>query len=169
MNEASVMMIGASEVPMIEADVVEHVRALRRAGWGVKRTARDLGLSRNTVRKYRDETVPIGLQTRPAARSLTEAQSERAAALYTTTAAWSAVVVRDLLEEESVAVALRTMQRGLPPLRQARQAAEAATTRFETAPGEQLQVDFGERKLIIGGVLMTVYFFVATLGFSRRL
>ena len=65
-NEAGVVMISASEVPMIEADVVEHVRALRRAGWGVKRTARELGRSRHTVRKYRDETVPIGLQTRPA-------------------------------------------------------------------------------------------------------
>lgn len=38
-------------------DVVQQIRTLRRLGWSVKRTARELGLSRNSVRKYRDEAV----------------------------------------------------------------------------------------------------------------
>jgi transposase len=41
--------------------------------------------------------------------------------------------------------------------------------RFETRPGEQLQIDFGERRVEIGGVSVKVFFFVATLGYSRRL
>jgi transposase len=41
--------------------------------------------------------------------------------------------------------------------------------RFETRPGEQLQIDFGERRVEIGGVTTKVFFFVATLGYSRRL
>jgi transposase len=32
-----------------------------------------------------------------------------------------------------------------------------------------MQIDFGERRVVIGGQQMTVYFFVATLGFSRRI
>ncbi len=40
--------------------------------------------------------------------------------------------------------------------------------RFETAPGEQLQIDFGERKVLIAGLAEKLYFFVATLGYSRR-
>jgi integrase-like protein len=36
-------------------------------------------------------------------------------------------------------------------------------------PGEQLQIDFGERRVEIGGVAVKVFFFVATLGYSRRL
>lgn len=169
MGQTESGIIGTSEVTMIEVDVVQQIRTLRRLGWSVKRTARELGLSRNSVRKYRDEAVAVGAQLRPSARALTEEQVEHAVALFETTAAGNAVVVRDLLAEESVDVSLRTVQRHLSPVRQARRAAEAATTRFETAPGEQLQIDFGERKVSLGGVLLTVYFFVATLGFSRRL
>jgi len=44
-----------------------------------------------------------------------------------------------------------------------------ATARFETGPGEQSQIDFGERFVVIAGERMKVYFFVMTLGFSRRI
>jgi len=48
-------------------------------------------------------------------------------------------------------------------------AAEArATVRFETAPGEQLQIHFGEKRVVIGGEVVRVHLFVATLGYSRR-
>jgi hypothetical protein len=41
--------------------------------------------------------------------------------------------------------------------------------RFETAPGKQLQIDFGERLVAIGISKVKVFLFVATLGYSRRL
>ena len=41
--------------------------------------------------------------------------------------------------------------------------------RFETPPGRQLQIDFGERRVTIGDENVRVYLFVATLGYSRRL
>ncbi len=41
--------------------------------------------------------------------------------------------------------------------------------RFETEPGRQLQIDFGQRRVWIGGEAVTVHLFVATLGYSRRL
>lgn len=40
--------------------------------------------------------------------------------------------------------------------------------RFETPPGKQLQIDFGERLVEIGGSKVRAYLFVATLGYSRR-
>jgi Integrase core domain len=40
--------------------------------------------------------------------------------------------------------------------------------RFETPPGRQLQIDFGELKVAIGREPIRVYLFVATLGYSRR-
>jgi transposase len=43
-----------------------------------------------------------------------------------------------------------------------------ATTPFET-PGRQLQIDFGERLVEIGGAKIKAFVFVATLGHSRRL
>jgi transposase len=48
-------------------------------------------------------------------------------------------------------------------------AAEArATVRFETPPGKQLQIDFGEKDVLIAGESTRVHLFVATLGYSRR-
>src|SRR3712207_8138969 len=44
-----------------------------------------------------------------------------------------------------------------------------ATLRFETAPGEQLQIDFGELRVPIGDEMARVFLFVATLGYSRRI
>jgi len=40
--------------------------------------------------------------------------------------------------------------------------------RFETPPGKQLQIDFGERLVEIAGSNVRTYLFVATLGYSRR-
>jgi hypothetical protein len=41
--------------------------------------------------------------------------------------------------------------------------------RFETRPGKQMQIDFGERRVEIGGEVRRAALFVATLGHSRRL
>ena len=57
----------------------------------------------------------------------------------------------------------------MQPYRQALKAEALATTRFETPPGRQLQIDFGERLVEIGGVKVKAFVFVATLGHSRRL
>jgi transposase len=81
----------------------------------------------------------------------------------------SDVVRQDLLAEKGVAVSRRTLQRAVQPYRQALKAEALATTRFETPPGRQLQIDFGERLVEIGGAKIKAFVFVATLGHSRRL
>src|SRR3954467_6056555 len=70
---------------------------------------------------------------------------------------------------KGVAVSRRTLQRAVQPYRQALKAEALATTRFETPPGRQLQIDFGERLVEIGGPKIKAFVFVATLGHSRRL
>jgi transposase len=77
--------------------------------------------------------------------------------------------VKRLLAEQDVHVPLRTLQRVLSPHRQARRSAELATIRFETAPGHQLQIDFGEKWIPIGGLRTKIHLFVAVLGYSRRI
>jgi transposase len=79
------------------------------------------------------------------------------------------VVRQDLLAEKGVAVSRRTLQRAVQPYRAALKAEALATTRFETPPGRQLQIDFGERLVEIGGAKIKTFVFVATLGHSRRL
>ena len=54
------------------------------------------------------------------------------------------------------------VQRWLKPYRAKRKWAELATVRFETAPGEQAQVDYGQLQVWIGEQPETVHLFVFT-------
>ena len=78
------------------------------------------------------------------------------------------VVRQDLAREHGIAVSLRTIQRACAPHRRALEAEARATVRFETPPGHQLQVDFGEVRTPVAGESGRVFLFVATLGYSRR-
>jgi len=156
-------------VPMLEPEIVSRIRLLHRLGWGTKRIAREVGAARNSVRRYLREGEAAERQERPAARTLDATQTDAARALLDGPAAGNAVVVQRLLAEQRVEVPLRTLQRTLSPHRQARRAAELATVRFETAPGYQTQIDFGEKWVGVGGRRTRVFFFVAVLGYSRRI
>ena len=156
-------------VPMLEPEIVKQIRALTALGWGKKRIARELGIARNSVRRYLREGEAAETQTRPGAWTLDAEKQAAARSLLDGPAAGNAVVVKRLLAEQDVEVPLRTLQRVLAPHRQAKRAAELATVRFETAPGHQMQIDFGEKWISIAGVRTKVHLFVAVLGYSRRI
>ncbi len=61
------------------------------------------------------------------------------------------------------------MQRALKPYRERVRASRLATPRYETKPGEQLQIDFGVKTIDIDGSAQAIHLFVATLGYSRRM
>lgn len=160
---------GTRVVPMLEPEIVERIRLLKQLRWGSKRIARELGVARNSVRRYLRGGAEVEVQARPNARTLDAAQEALARELLDGAAAGNAVVVQRLLAEREVDVPLRTLQRTLEPHRQAQRAAQLATVRFETPPGAQLQIDFGEKWVVIGGVRTKVYVFVGVLGYSRRI
>jgi transposase len=60
-------------------------------------------------------------------------------------------------------------QRLVRPYRDQRRWSELATVRFETGPGEQAQVDYGQLWVWIGLQPQKIHLFVFTLGYSRRL
>jgi transposase len=156
-------------VPMLDPEIVKQLRALAALGWGKKRIARELGIARNSVKRYLREGEAAETQTRPGAWTLDAEQQATARSLLDGPAAGNSAVVKRLLAELDVDVPLRTLQRVLAPHRQAKRAAELATVRFETAPGHQMQIDFGEKWISIGGVRTKVHLFVAVLGYSRRI
>lgn len=47
--------------------------------------------------------------------------------------------------------------------------AALATVRVEAAPGDQLQIDFGQKRLLIAGAQVRISLLVAVLSYSRRL
>ena len=79
------------------------------------------------------------------------------------------VVRQELLAEHGIAVSLRTVERAVAQLRRELAAEARATVRFETPPGRQLQIDFGECGRGDRGRGRRVFLFVATLGYSRRM
>lgn len=79
------------------------------------------------------------------------------------------MVVAELLAAEGYKVSARTLQRLTSERRRATQAATVASVRFETAPGVQMQIDFGQKLVSIGGTLVRVSLPVAVLSYSRRL
>src|SRR5262245_3404323 len=157
------------EVCMVEPEMVRRIDALKRAGFGAKRISRELGLARNTVRRYLRLEGPPKRSVRPKARRLSPVQQARAVALLEGAAEGNAVVVAEMLAGEGVRASVRTVQRALSPHRRRKVAQAMATVRFETAPGQQMQVDFGQKRVWIGDRETVVFLLVATLGYSRRL
>jgi len=153
---------------MVEPEIVRQIRALVEFGWGVRRIARELGVARGTVRRYVRGGAAAEAQERPSRRLLDDFGRGRAIELFDTIAEGNAVVVTQLLAEEGIDVDVRLVQRVLQPHRAEKRAAEAATVRFETAPGHQLQIDFGEKLVTVAGQRIRVMLFVAVLSYSRR-
>jgi transposase len=149
-------------------DEVAAMLRLKALGWGIKRIARELGCSHMTVRHYVTQGGwrPYRGRGRPRALAgLEDWLAER----FRRHAGNADVVRQELVSEKGIALSLRTVERAVAPLRQELEAQARATLRFETPPGKQLQIDFGERRVAIGGEAVKVYLFVATLGYSRRL
>ena len=153
---------------MLMPDEVAAMVGLRGLGWGAKRIAAEFGCSRNTVKRY----LGLGGWTRcrrPARAKALDGLADWLAERFRQHRGNADVVRQELLAERGIGVSLRTVERAVAPLRRELAAEARATVRFETPPGRQMQVDFGEKRVVIGGETVRVYLFVATLGHSRRL
>ena len=159
----------SAEVPMVEAEGVRRMRELAGRGWGARSIARELGLARNTVRRYVRGGPAAEEQVRPAARRLDDAARAEALSMFETTGEGNAVVVTQLLAERGIEASVRTVQRAVADRRRELRAADLASVRFETAAGRQMQIDFGERRVWIADREVKVHFLVAVLSYSRRI
>jgi len=153
---------------MLKPDVVDRIREWAADGIGVKEIARRLELARNTVRRYL-AGARVGFQERPAARRLDLDTQHEVECLFAGVAEGNAVVIQQELAARGVEIELRTLQRAVAPLRQEARARALATVRFETKPGQQMQIDFGQKTVMIAGNPVTVHLMTVVLGYSRRL
>jgi len=152
---------------MLAPQEVQKMMALSALGWGSKRIGKALGCSRNTVREYlrRGGWRPMDVQGRAGAL---EPHREWLAERLRRHRGNADVVRQDLQRELGIEVSLRTVERAVAPLRRELRAEALATIRYETAPGQQLQIDFGSTAVVVGEEAQRVHLFVATLGYSRR-
>ncbi len=167
--ERDVLVSPTTEVPVIEGEVVTAIRTLAGRGVGKKAIAREVGVAVNTVRRYLRAPIMAGQQVRPAARRLTDDCRGEARTLYEGPAGGNAVVVQRLLAERGCTISVRTIERAVADLRRTQRVAALATVRVETAPGDQLQIDFGQKRLLLAGTRVRIFLLVAVLSYSRRL
>lgn len=151
---------------MLTEEAIMEIRILSRRGMGIRAIARELGVSRNTVRKYlRGEAVDVSVQRGPG-RPRKLAAYERWLRRRVEAAApirLPATVLHREIAAMGFAGSERTVRRflaGLAPV-----AVPEPVVRFETAPGHQAQMDWSEYRL----GRRKVYAFVGVLGFSRWL
>jgi transposase len=154
---------------MIEPEIIRQIRDLAARGWGAKRIARELEVARNTVKRYLRGGPDAEVQVRPGRRCLDDDGRAEARQLYTSLAGGNAVVVARELRQRGVEASVRTVQRVVADQRRERFAADAASVRYETDPGKQMQIDFGQKVVRIGGTPTRVHLLVAVLSHSRRL
>lgn len=151
---------------MLREDIVREVLARLARGEHVKAIARALAIDKKTVKYWRRQGAwhPRVVAVRPKAIDGHAAWlGQRGPEV-----GWNARVLHRELGTQGFLGSYQQVQRALQPLRSTRQWAARATMRFETGPGEQAQIDFGQLRVWIADVATTVHLFVFTLGFSRR-
>lgn len=149
-------------------DVAAMLR-LRELGWGSRRIATELGCGRETVRRWLEVGGWRGYRRGRGRHKKLAGLEGWLAAKFRQHRGNADVLRQDLAREKGITISLRTLERSVAHMRQELLAEARATVRFETPPGRQLQVDFGELRLAIGGESGRVFLFVATLGYSRRI
>jgi transposase len=78
------------------------------------------------------------------------------------------ILYQELRRHRGYLGSYETVKRFVAPLRELQLAAEATQMRFETAPGQQSQIDWGQATVPFHSGRRTIHFFVLTLGYSRR-
>lgn len=78
------------------------------------------------------------------------------------------ILYQELRQQRGYAGSYETVKRFVQPLRAVRLQAERALVRFETPPGHQSQIDWGQARVHFRHQAVTLHVFVLTLGFSRR-
>lgn len=139
-----------------------QIRSLYQQKVPIKEIVRQTGLARNTIRKYcrSDDVVPR--------QTFLQSHQEQIREWFLLCEGHCVPLKRMILEKLKTSVQLRTLQHFCKPFRKEVKAC-AVTQRYETAPGQQLQIDFGERDVIMGGEAVRVHVFVAILSFSRKI
>lgn len=154
---------------MLNEYQVEQLHQLTDEGNGIRAVSRIMGIARKTVRRYLRGEPRKGRHS-PAWHAMEEHREEVRKLFFDCKGNCSAMhrFVSDVIGME--APGLRTLQKFCEPFRlELKQARLKKTERFETAPGHQMQIDFGEDDVQVGGENTRVHFFVAKLGYSRRI
>jgi transposase len=151
---------------MLKPEGVMDIRSLSKQGYSIRAIARMTGLNRRSVRKYLNpEQLPV--YHKPSRVSLLD--NYRGLIVdWLNQENYRASKVHDLLKCQGFSGSYDIVQRYVKEIKEKRD--RVAYVRFETMPGQQAQVDFGDFKIsMIDGSTLTIYCFIMVLGYSRNM
>ncbi len=145
------------------------ILVLQRKGLSQRQIARKLCISRNTVKKYiENQGYPERLNSEMHRPSLLDPFAGNIAAWLEEDMGYKATWIYDHLRPMGFSGSYEIVKRAVHEIKEERQ--RIAYMRFETEPGYQSQVDFGEFQIEqTDGTIGKIYLFSMILGFSRRL
>lgn len=159
----------AMEVEMVGE---ERWAAIRRGyyqeGQSVSEIARSMDLDRKTVRRCIRDTVWRPYQRRAKVDTLLAPHAEWLRRRAPEVGYSARILYQELKAQYGFSGSYETVKRFVAPLRELSDSEALTQTRFETAPGQQSQVDWGQVRVPFRQGPMALRIFVLTLGFSRR-
>ena len=152
---------------------IKEVLEYRDKGYSQRETAQELGYSRNFVRKFWKQNLADVVVKRREYASKLDPYVNEISELYEMSENNCDVVRRELMKRHpGLSVSLRTMERYTEALRHQKKIEEAKCRecrRFETRPGEFMQIDYGSKTVDFIDHKEKVNLFVAVLAYSRRI
>jgi transposase len=155
---------------------VDQVHVIRHKvlveGRSQRQVAKELGLSRLTVKKYLTEAVPGRRETQRRARPVWEAVGERVAALLAESSQWTggkqqltATRLHELLVAEGRRVGVTLVKEAVAEWKRGRREVFVPLT---YRPGDLAQVDFFEVRVDLAGTRRKAWLFLMRLMYSGR-
>jgi transposase len=155
---------------------VDQVHVLRHKvlveGRSQRQVAKELGISRLTVKKYLTEAVPIRRETKPRARPVWDAVGPRLEALLTASSAWTAgkqqltaTRLHELLVADGHRVGVTLVKQAVAEWRRQRREVFVPLT---YRPGDLAEVDFFEVLVDLAGTRRKAWLFLMRLMYSGR-
>lgn len=145
------------------------ILTLHRKGLSQRKIAQKLGVGRNTVKKYIENLSPPGKDAARTKRtSQLDAFDDNIQAWLEEDMGYTAAWIYDRLQNIGFTGSYEIVKRRVRQYKQKRQ--QVAYMRFETEPGWQAQVDFGEFQIErADGRIEKLYMFSMILGYSRKI
>jgi transposase len=159
--------VGAEE-PVVGKERWEEIRRLAATGMKVGQIARTAGLDRKTVRRCLRQTAWQPYRRTPAGQTLLSAHMAWLSARAATVNYSARILFQELRATRGYSGGYDTVRNAVRPLRIEAAAASITQCRFETAPGQQAQADWGQVRVRFESGPAAVHIFVLTLGYSRR-
>jgi len=149
---------------MLNKEDFAVIKALNKRGVFIRDIANELGIHPKTVsRALKKGEGPMrkwerrGSKLDPYKAKIDQLLAENV---------WNAMVILREIQIDGYQGGIGLLRRYIEPKRALR--TSRATVRFETGPGQQIQSDWGETTVEVGGQPTKVYFIVNLLGYSRR-